>query len=41
MTRDESVYEKPHEFNPERFLLPDGTLNEDAGIPSSYGFGRR
>ncbi|KIK53241.1 hypothetical protein GYMLUDRAFT_49414 [Collybiopsis luxurians FD-317 M1] len=40
MTRDERVYSIPEKFLPERFLTPDGKLNDD-NIPLSYGFGRR
>ncbi|KAK2460236.1 hypothetical protein APHAL10511_007625 [Amanita phalloides] len=38
--RDESVYANPEDFDPERFLLPDGTLNDDR-IDFAFGYGRR
>ncbi|TFK74293.1 cytochrome P450 [Pluteus cervinus] len=41
MTRDESVYPEPEEFRPERFLNPDGTLNDSDDRVLAYGFGRR
>ena len=40
MSRDENKYPNPEMFIPERFLLKDGTLNDDK-IPWIFGFGRR
>lgn len=40
MTRDETVYPDPEDFNPERFLNPDGSLNKDETV-LAFGFGRR
>ncbi|KAH9477961.1 Cytochrome P450 monooxygenase 208 [Psilocybe cubensis] len=40
MTHDETRYENPLSFNPERFINPDGTLNDDDRI-MAFGFGRR
>ncbi|KAJ7675706.1 cytochrome P450 [Mycena polygramma] len=40
MTRDESVYQNPEEFNPERFFDANGQLNDDSAV-LSFGFGRR
>ncbi|KAJ7669227.1 cytochrome P450 [Mycena polygramma] len=40
MTRDESVYQNPEEFNPERFFDANGQLNDESEI-LSFGFGRR
>ncbi|KAH9478084.1 Cytochrome P450 monooxygenase 208 [Psilocybe cubensis] len=40
MTHDETRYENPMSFNPERFFNPDGTLNDDDRI-MAFGFGRR
>uniref|UniRef100_A0A8H7XY19 Cytochrome P450 n=1 Tax=Psilocybe cubensis TaxID=181762 RepID=A0A8H7XY19_PSICU len=40
MTHDESVYEEPFKFKPERFFNADGSLNNDDRI-LAYGFGRR
>ncbi|KAF5361115.1 hypothetical protein D9758_009085 [Tetrapyrgos nigripes] len=40
MSRDEKVYQQPHEFRPERFLpKPDG--NGEPYFDPSWGFGRR
>ncbi|TFK73311.1 CyP450 monooxygenase [Pluteus cervinus] len=40
MTRNEAVYPEPEVFRPERYLTPDGRL--DDGLPIlSFGFGRR
>ncbi|KAL1754631.1 cytochrome P450 [Schizophyllum commune] len=38
-----AVYPDPHEFRPERFLNPDGTLNDQVPNPCDlvFGFGRR
>ncbi|TFK74834.1 cytochrome P450 [Pluteus cervinus] len=40
MTHDPNVYEDPDEFRPERFLNPDGSLNNDDKV-LAFGFGRR
>ncbi|KAJ7675727.1 cytochrome P450 [Mycena polygramma] len=40
MTRDESIYPNPEEFNPKRFFKADGQLNDDTDI-LAFGFGRR
>ena len=40
MTHDERVYERPDEFIPERFINPDGSLNDDSTM-LTFGFGRR
>ncbi|KAK7048376.1 O-methylsterigmatocystin oxidoreductase [Favolaschia claudopus] len=40
MTRDESVYTDPEDFNPDRFFTADGKLNNDDTI-LAFGFGRR
>ncbi|KAJ6508744.1 cytochrome P450 [Mycena sanguinolenta] len=40
MTRDESIYLKPDQFNPDRFFTADGKLNDDDTI-LAFGFGRR
>lgn len=37
---DPEVYTEPMSFKPERFLLDDGTLNDDE-IHPAFGFGRR
>ncbi|KAF9262324.1 cytochrome P450 [Marasmius fiardii PR-910] len=39
MTRDEGVYEKPNEFNPERYFEGD-ELSDSKNLPA-FGFGRR
>ncbi|OSD02813.1 cytochrome P450 [Trametes coccinea BRFM310] len=40
---DEKMYPDPERYNPDRFLLPDGTLNPAVRDPSTvaFGFGRR
>ncbi|KAF9031190.1 cytochrome P450 [Panaeolus papilionaceus] len=40
MNRDEEKYEDPMSFKPERFLMPDGKINDNDRI-LAYGFGRR
>ncbi|PPR05573.1 hypothetical protein CVT24_002791 [Panaeolus cyanescens] len=40
MNRDERRYKDPLTFNPDRFMTPDGKLNDDDRI-LAYGFGRR
>ncbi|TFK62152.1 cytochrome P450 [Pluteus cervinus] len=40
MTRNEALYPDAEAFRPERFLNPDGTLNNDERV-LAYGFGRR
>ncbi|KAJ7672132.1 cytochrome P450 [Mycena polygramma] len=40
MSRDESVYPNPEEFNPERFLNADGQFREVDDV-LAFGFGRR
>ncbi|TFK35719.1 cytochrome P450 [Crucibulum laeve] len=40
MTRDLTKYPEPEAFRPERFLSPDGKLNNDDTI-LTFGFGRR
>ncbi|KAF4581329.1 hypothetical protein EYR40_002917 [Pleurotus pulmonarius] len=40
MSHDPCVYPNPEAFQPERFLNPDGTLN-DNDKPLAFGFGRR
>ena len=40
MSRDESIYAEPQNFNPERFLTENGELiGDDVEFP--FGFGRR
>ena len=39
MWRDEHVYTNADQFNPDRFLTPEGTLSND--FPPAFGFGRR
>ena len=44
MLHDQSIYTEPDEFNPERFITVDGTVDPAAreGIMSIvFGFGRR
>ncbi|KAI9067057.1 cytochrome P450 [Trametes sanguinea] len=40
---DEKMYPDPERYNPDRFLLPDGTLNPAVRDPTTvaFGFGRR
>jgi cytochrome P450 len=40
MTHDEKKYPEPETFRPERFLTPEGKLNDDETV-LTYGFGRR
>ncbi|KAH7923206.1 cytochrome P450 [Leucogyrophana mollusca] len=40
MSRNEEKYPGPEEFRPERFLSPDGELNDDT-VSFAFGFGRR
>ncbi|PPQ69848.1 hypothetical protein CVT25_005489 [Psilocybe cyanescens] len=40
MTHDETKYPDPMAFKPERFINPDGSLNDDDRI-MAFGFGRR
>jgi len=40
MCHNEVKYPNPSEFNPERFLNPDGTLTDDT-VSVVWGFGRR
>ncbi|KAA1476669.1 cytochrome P450 [Dentipellis sp. KUC8613] len=40
MTRDTTEYPDPESYRPERFLRPDGTLNND-DMRYVFGFGRR
>ncbi|KAF9259940.1 cytochrome P450 [Marasmius fiardii PR-910] len=39
MTHDEQVYEKPYDFNPDRYF-ENGKLNDDRDV-LAFGFGRR
>jgi len=44
MFHDETVFQKPYLFDPERFIREDGTLRQDLLNPElegSFGFGRR
>ncbi|KIJ58388.1 hypothetical protein HYDPIDRAFT_34241 [Hydnomerulius pinastri MD-312] len=41
MSRDEARYPNSSQFIPERFLKPDGTLNDDDPSQFIFGFGRR
>lgn len=43
MCHDENKYSSPDTFDPERFLMPDGTLNLEVQDPETlvFGFGRR
>ncbi|KAJ3561433.1 hypothetical protein NP233_g10196 [Leucocoprinus birnbaumii] len=39
---DPKIYRDPEDFNPERYLKPDGQLNREVRDPTSaFGFGRR
>ncbi len=40
MSQDEALYPNPEVFHPERFLNPDGTLNDDK-VDYAFGYGRR
>ena len=40
MDRDERRHENPNDFFPDRYMNPDGTLNEDSRS-LVFGFGRR
>ncbi|EIW83720.1 cytochrome P450 [Coniophora puteana RWD-64-598 SS2] len=40
MSRNSAKYPNPDSFVPERFILPDGTLNDDT-VDFAFGFGRR
>ncbi|KAH7913776.1 cytochrome P450 [Hygrophoropsis aurantiaca] len=40
MAHDETKYSNSFEFIPERFIKPDGTLNDDQ-VTFAFGFGRR
>ncbi|TFY81051.1 hypothetical protein EWM64_g2966 [Hericium alpestre] len=40
ITHDARIYADPHDFNPERFLMKDGTLNSDES-KTTFGYGRR
>ncbi|KAF7329186.1 hypothetical protein MKEN_00179200 [Mycena kentingensis (nom. inval.)] len=43
LLHDEKIYSNPNTFNPDRFLLTDGTLNTHIRDPENiiFGFGRR
>ncbi|KAI0056532.1 cytochrome P450 [Artomyces pyxidatus] len=38
---DPRVYPDPDKFKPERFLMPDGRVKEDATLTAVFGFGKR
>ncbi|KAJ7212055.1 cytochrome P450 [Mycena pura] len=40
MSRDESMYEEPERFMPERYFTADGNLNDDQ-VAIVFGYGRR
>ncbi|KAF8631328.1 hypothetical protein AX14_010947, partial [Amanita brunnescens Koide BX004] len=40
ISQDETKYPNPNAFYPERFLNPDGTLNDDK-VEYAFGYGRR
>ncbi|OJA16802.1 hypothetical protein AZE42_13606, partial [Rhizopogon vesiculosus] len=40
MAHNPEKYPEPESFCPDRFLTPDGTLNDDT-VPWIFGFGRR
>jgi len=40
ITHDENVYSEPYKFYPDRFITPDGQLNDDV-VLANFGFGRR
>ena len=35
------MYPEPDSFKPERFINPDGSLNDDPVVTSLFGFGKR
>jgi hypothetical protein len=37
---DESTYVNPNKFDPDRFVSPQGGLNDDL-VTANFGFGRR
>ncbi len=42
MLHNEITYPNPHEFEPDRFMTPDGRLDPLAKDPAPlFGFGRR
>ena len=40
ISQDETIYSNPNAFYPQRFLNPDGTLNNDK-VDYAFGYGRR